>query len=170
MAYTSDGVLQDEKTISEFNWDRDSLIKFGTQLVETGKAKKLPVAVAIFLDDVKIFQRFLEGTSKTNELWVQRKIDTVRSIGHSTLYLRAVLEELGAYQKLEIQNHLGEIAIAGGGVPIFKEGKIFAVVIISGLPHEDDHRMIMDGFKDFCSKISAVAPTEVLKFLKIFIK
>jgi uncharacterized protein (UPF0303 family) len=151
MAYTSEGVLQDEKLISEFTWDRDSLVKFGNQLAETGKAKKLPVAIAIYLEDVKIFQSFLEGTSKTNELWVQRKIDTVRAVGHSTLYLRAVLEELGAYQKLGIENHIGDIAIAGGGVPIFKKGKIFAVLIISGLPHEEDHRMIMDGFNTFKS-------------------
>ena len=148
MSYSVDSVLKDEEAISNFEWNRDSLLAFGNQLSNYGRGQSLPLAVAICLEDVKIFQTFLDGTSNVNELWVQRKINTVNAINHSTLYLRAVLDK-GAYAELALNNHIGELAACGGGVPILKDGKIFAIIIVSGLPHEEDHAVIMNSFRDF---------------------
>jgi len=148
MSYSVDSVLKDENLISSFPWNRDSLIAFGNHLSNYGREKSLPLAVAICLEDVKIFQTFLYGTSDVNEIWVQRKINTVNAISHSTLYLRAVLDK-GAYAELALNNHIGELAACGGGVPVLKEGKIYAIIIVSGLPHEEDHAVIMNSFKDF---------------------
>lgn len=148
MSYSVESVLNDEASIASFDWNRDSLIAFGESLVAIGRAKSLPLAVAICYQDVKIFQTFLDGTSNVNELWVQRKINTVNAIAHSTLYLRAVLDK-GAYAELGLNNHIGELAACGGGVPVLKNGKIEAVLIVSGLPHEDDHSLIIDTFNTF---------------------
>jgi uncharacterized protein (UPF0303 family) len=148
MSYSVESILEDEKLISSFNWDRDSLLDFGAALAKHGKDMKLPLALAIYLEDVKIFQTFLEGTNATNELWVQRKINSVRATGHSTLHFRAVMDK-GAYGELGIENHLGDLACCGGGVAIHKDGKLFAVIIVSGLPHVDDHTTIMDTFKSW---------------------
>ena len=148
MSYSVDSVLKDENLISSFPWNRDSLIAFGNHLSNYGREKSLPLAVAVCLEDVKIFQTFLDGTSDVNEIWVQRKINTVNAISHSTLYLRAVLDK-GAYAELALNNHIGELAACGGGVPVLKEGKIYAIIIVSGLPHEEDHAVIMNSFKDF---------------------
>jgi uncharacterized protein (UPF0303 family) len=148
MSYSVESILEDEKLISSFNWDRDSLLDFGAALAKHGRDKKLPLALAIYLEDVKIFQTFLEGTSANNELWVQRKINSVRATGHSTLHFRAVMDK-GAYGELGIENHLGDLACCGGGVAIHKDEKVFAVIIVSGLPHVDDHTTIMDTFKSW---------------------
>jgi uncharacterized protein (UPF0303 family) len=149
MAYTVESVLSEEKAIADFHWDRESLTAFGNQIVAQGKRDSLPLAVAVYYEDVRIFQGFLDGTSSKNELWVNRKINTVRAIGHSTLYSRAVMEKTGAYQELGLENHMGELAICGGGVAIRKNDQVLAVVIVSGLPHEDDHNMIMSEFAKF---------------------
>jgi len=149
MAYTVESVLHDERAIADFNWVRDSLTAFGNQIVANGKKDSLPLAVAVYFEDVRIFQGFLEGTSAKNEMWINRKINTVRAIGHSTLYSRAVMEKTGAYQELGLENHMGELAICGGGVAIRKNDGLLAVIIVSGLPHEDDHNLIMSEFAKF---------------------
>ena len=148
MSYTVESILSDEALISNYPWNRDSLFAFGAALAEHGRAKKLPLAIAIYLEDVKIFQTFLEGTNATNEIWIGRKINTVRATGHSTLHLRATMEP-EPYAKLGLEHHLGELAVCGGGVPIHKDGKVFAVIIVSGLPHVDDHTTIVETFKAF---------------------
>lgn len=151
MTYSKESTLNDEANFSEFKWSRELLIEFGNQLSEFGNANKLPLAIAIYLEDVRIYQQFLEGTSATNEIWIQRKINTVRATNHSTLFARAVMEQ-GAYQELNLKNHFGELAICGGGIPISANGEIYAVVIVSGLPHEDDHNLIMSQFEKFRSE------------------
>ena len=149
MAYTVESVLNDEKTIADFNWDRATLTAFGNWIVARGKKDSMPLAVAVYYEDVRIFQGFLDGTSAKNEMWVNRKINTVRATSHSTLYSRAVMEKTGAYQELGLENHMGELAICGGGVAIRKGDQVVAVVIVSGLPHEDDHNLIMGEFAQF---------------------
>jgi uncharacterized protein (UPF0303 family) len=152
VAYSVESVLEDEKKIASFDWNRESLTAFGNQLVEYGRKNNLPLAIAVYLEDVKIFQGFLDGSAAKNEMWVDRKINTVRAINHSTLFARAVMEKTGAYQELGLENHMGELAICGGGVAIIKNGVVFAVVIVSGLPHEDDHNLIINEFSLFAAK------------------
>lgn len=151
MTYTVESVLLDEKKIADYVWGRESLIEFARSLADYGRQQKLSLAIAIYFQDVKIFQEFLDGTSEVNELWVQRKINTVRACGHSTLYARAIMDK-GAYGELQLEHHFGELAICGGGIPIIKNGNLEAVVIVSGLPHEDDHNLIISQFEIFRSK------------------
>ena len=151
MTYTVESVLSDEQRIADFPWGRKSLIEFARFLAEYGRNQKLSLAIAIYFHNVKIFQEFLDGTSEVNELWVQRKINTVRACGHSTLFARAIMDK-GAYGELQLENHFGELAICGGGIPIIKNGKQEAVVVVSGLPHEDDHNLIISQFEIFKGK------------------
>ena len=87
MSYSKESTLGDETKLSSFDWNRDLLIEFGKQLSKFGNMSKLPLAIAIYLEDVRIFQQFLEGTSATNEIWIQRKISTVLATKHSTLWV-----------------------------------------------------------------------------------
>ena len=148
MTYTVESILSDEALISNYPWDRDSLLDFGAALAKHGREKKLPLAIAIYFEDTKIFQTFLDGTSSNNELRIQRKINSVRATGHSSLHFRAVMDK-GAYGELGIENVLGEMACCGGGVAVHKDGKLFAVIIVSGLPHVDDHTTVIETFKSW---------------------
>lgn len=150
MTYSVETTLRDELEISDFDWNRTQLIEFGNYLAKIGVEKNLPLAVSILMEDVRIFQQFAEGTSEVNELWVQRKINTVRATGHSTLYVRAVMDK-GSYSDLHLDNCMGELAICGGGIPIAKNGNTHAIVIVSGLPHEEDHNFIIRHFDTFRS-------------------
>lgn len=150
MTYSKESTLRDEATLSAFQWNRELLVEFGNQLAKFGKSNNWPLAIAVYLEEVRIFQQFLDGTSATNEIWIQRKLNTVRATHHSTLFTRAVMDQ-GAYQELNLKNHFGELAICGGGIPIHSKDEIYAVVIVSGLPHEEDHNLIMSEFEKFRS-------------------
>lgn len=114
-----------------------------------------------------VFQSATEsGTVPDNEVWVQRKRNTVLRWGLSTWAMRmkmvaglntgATADEIEAafVKKYTLASTNGgavadEYAIHGGGFPIRVRGVegIVAVVVVSGLKQEDDHEVVAETVK-----------------------
>ena len=84
-----------------------------------------------------------DGTGLDNEHFLDLKINTVFNCGHSSLWwfhhLRAtgrVLADVGWADARTVID-------MGGGVPLFAGPQIVGALAVSGLPHEDDHALIM---------------------------
>ncbi|XXG99263.1 hypothetical protein Hte_005600 [Hypoxylon texense] len=89
------------------------------------------------------------GTAPDNELWVQRKRDTVLRFGTSTWlqHCKYAGDEEAFRAKFGMSPAQAEnYAIHGGGVPIRVKGVegIVAVVVVSGLKQHEDHGVIVD--------------------------
>lgn len=91
------------------------------------------------------------GTMPDNDIWVQRKRNTVLRFGTSTFFQHC--KYAGEEDKFLAKFQLGrggdvggKYAIHGGGVPIRVAGVegIVAVVVVSGLKHWEDHGVIVD--------------------------
>ncbi len=149
--FTPDSVLADESLINEYKWNRNSLIAFGEFMKSEALKAAKPIVIAIFYEDQRIYQIGLEGTSQENDDWVSRKVNSVLATGHASLYIRAQIEGEIA-NKLSIKNHLGDLAFCGGGIPILNQGKVVGVLVVSGLPHYEDHKFILDSFRAWSHK------------------
>jgi len=122
-------------------WDRSKAIKVGELLVEQGMQRKLTLAVAVFLDDQRVYHYALEGTSSENDLWIDRKRRTVDLTKMSSLdYRRSILASGISDEMLPLTD--GLIAICGGGEPLIDRTGYRGVAIVSGLPHLDDAEMV----------------------------
>ncbi len=122
-------------------WDRSKAIKVGELLVEQGMQRKLTLAVAVFLDDQRVYHYALEGTSSENDLWFDRKRRTVDLTKMSSLdYRRSILASGISEEMLPLTD--GLIAICGGGEPLIDHTGYRGVAIVSGLPHLDDAEMV----------------------------
>ena len=144
--YSVESVLTDEALFNDFNWNRSSLIDFGDFMRNEGIKDKKPIVISIFLHEQRIYQVGLEGSSAENDVWVSRKVNTIKATKHASIYLRAQIEG-EVKSRLGIENNLGDLAICGGGMPILKSNELVGIVVISGLPHYEDHLYIVDNFK-----------------------
>ncbi|KAI1142097.1 hypothetical protein F5Y05DRAFT_369690 [Hypoxylon sp. FL0543] len=89
------------------------------------------------------------GTAPDNEIWVQRKRNTVLRFGTSTWFQHCKYagDEEAFKTKFGMSPEQAEkYAIHGGGVPIRVKGVegIVAVVVVSGLKQHEDHGVIVD--------------------------
>lgn len=89
------------------------------------------------------------GTAPDNEIWVQRKRNTVLRFGTSTWFQHCKYagDEEAFRSKFGMsQGQAEKYAIHGGAVPIRVRGVegIVAVVVVSGLKQNEDHGVIVD--------------------------
>ena len=100
-------------------------------------------------DGNTIFSYFSEGTNLLNENWMNRKFNTV------------VMNEMSSFKRWAISQYRNgtvedqgldskDFAYCGGGFPVkLKNGEMVAVVLASNLPHEKDHKFIVEGLSEY---------------------
>jgi len=82
----------------------------------------------------------LPGCKPENDRWLDRKARVVMLKQHSTLFERVSAQERGVNWYKENNVIDDTHAIHGGGLPIITKDQGFVeVLLISGLPHVDDH-------------------------------
>jgi len=98
------------------------------------------------------------GTSHENDTWVAMKRKTVLRWGCSSYLMH---QRFGGNEELfadtyALGSQAGEYAIYGGGVPVRVEGLegVVAVVVVSGLAHEDDHMVIIEAMEDYIREMN----------------
>lgn len=140
--------LEHELEFGIREWNREELIELGEFMVDKGILNKLPLVVAIFFKGQRIFQKGIAGSSAENDIWVQRKLNTVELTGHSSLALREKIDRL-KIQESDLGFRTSDLAVCGGGFPLFNASGLVGVLIVSGLPHLDDHDLIVDSLREY---------------------
>lgn len=130
---------------------REDALRLGTLLCEVAKRFHQGVAVAIEINGLRVFQHVTEGAGKHNVAWLQRKINTVNQFGKSSLRLWAEFAQNNVTMEDERLPEM-DFALCGGGFPLNVRGVgQVGVIAVSGLPHLDDHQVIVDALLEFTS-------------------
>ena len=132
-------------------------------LVQRCQADKLPVAIAIWLGEQRVFHSAQAGSSADNDRWVERKARIVRHFGQSSAEVHAT------YAADDVEKFLRMFALpidlyfpAGGAVPLVVRGTMVGVLAISGLPSTADHDLAVEGLNELRgsrSNLMTVNPT-----------
>ena len=143
-------VTKQEEMLRFDHFTNDDAWALGQHFVEKIKADGIEMAVAIRKTNGNtIFAYFSEGTNLMNENWMNRKFKTVVMNESSSfkmwtrnLFTNNSVESMGMDQK--------EYVLCGGGFPIkLKSGEMVGVVLASNLPHEKDHKFLVEGLASF---------------------
>lgn len=104
----------------------------------------LPVTVAVFLGEQRVFHAAFAGTSAANDDWIRRKRNTV--MHHDMSSLEFSLVRSLSPRKLDWLDPL-EFAVAGGAIPLRVRHTLVGVVAASGLSHSPsaDDEVIVRG-------------------------
>ena len=114
-------------------------------IIRRAKEEKLgSIGVRVVVDGLLIYQYLMDG--KEEEDWLLRKQRTVEKFGHSGYYLWALQQEEHKYDQYV---HNLRYAFCGGSFPILMGGMRVGSFCVSGLPHEMDHQLIVDAFREF---------------------
>lgn len=121
-------------------------------VIMTGLAKekyKQPIAIRIILGGHIAFSFLMDGTSRHNEWWMDKKLNTCRLSGVSSI--RTLVEVAEGIRPMEMEYEQdGDYALCGGCFPLRNgEGRLLGYVLASGMPHECDHQLIADALAEF---------------------
>lgn len=139
-----ESLLDQEERLQFSSFDEEKAWELGSLLVAEAKKLRLPIAVDIRRGERQLFHASLKGASADNDQWILRKTRTVLRWGHSSFYMNRFLASLGKTigEKYFVSDQ--EYAAAGGCFPILVRGTgLVGTVAVSGLPQEEDHRLVV---------------------------
>jgi uncharacterized protein (UPF0303 family) len=146
-------LLQLEQELQFVKFNEATAWQIGSQLVEQGRKEKLPITIDITRGTHQLFHASLPGTSADNDEWVKRKVRLVYRFGHSSFYMGQLLKSKG--KRIEEAYLISETEYAphGGCFPvILKESGVIGTITISGLPQEQDHKLVVQAIRDYLAQ------------------
>ena len=146
-------LLQEEQELQFTRFNEDAAWKLGSQLVALAHSRNLPVTIDIMRGTHQLFHASLRGTSADNDEWVKRKVRTVYRFGHSSFYMGQLLKSKGKSIEQSYLVSESEYAPHGGCFPIIiKDTGIVGTVTVSGLPQEEDHKLVVEALRTFLAE------------------
>jgi uncharacterized protein (UPF0303 family) len=138
----------EEEELQFSSFTNDDAWELGTALRELARRRAAPVAIDIRRNSHQLFRAALPGATPDNDAWIERKQRVVHRFGHSTLHVRQSFIERGT--TFEEQSGLDpqRYAAHGGGFPVLVRsvGPV-GVLVVSGLPQLEDHRLIVSALR-----------------------
>jgi uncharacterized protein (UPF0303 family) len=146
-------LLQEEQELQFTSFNEAAAWKIGCQLVERAMREGLSITIDITRGEHQLFHAGMRGTSADNDEWIKRKVRLVNRFGHSSFYMGQLLKSKG--KRLEEAYVLSEIDYAphGGCFPIIVKGTgMVGTITVSGLPQEEDHKLVVQNIRDFLAQ------------------
>ena len=143
-AYSLAELTAEEEELQFPGFTNDDAWALGSALVAAGRARGAPIAIDITRNRHQLFHAALPGATRDNDGWIRRKTRVVDRFGHSSLYMRRASIERGTTFEAEFGLDPARYAAHGGAFPIIVRsvGPV-GVVVVSGLPQLEDHRMVV---------------------------
>ncbi len=143
-AYSLAELTAEEEELQFPGFTNDDAWALGSALVAAGREQGAPIAVDISRNRHQLFHAALPGASRDNDGWIRRKTRVVDRFEHSSLYMRQASIERGTTFEAEFGLDPGRYAAHGGAFPItVRSVGPVGVVVVSGLPQVEDHRMVV---------------------------
>jgi uncharacterized protein (UPF0303 family) len=123
-------------------------LEMGLKIIDLAKSRNQHIAVEIIRLNHTIFLYIDDNLPMDKHNWLRRKANVAKQFGESSLSVKNDLKEgnmnLEKTFALDEKNFLAK----GGAIPIFVKGAgMVAIITVSGLHDEEDHKIIIDALK-----------------------
>ena len=146
-------LLQEEGELQFTHFNESTAWQLGTQMVEHALRENLPITINITRGQHQLFHYSMPGTAADNDEWVKRKVRLVNRFGHSSFYMGQLLKHKGKTIEQSYRISESEFAAHGGCFPIIVKGTgMVGTITVSGLPQEEDHKLVIQTLRDFLAK------------------
>ena len=146
-------LLQQEQELQFTNFNEVTAWQLGSQMVERAMRDNLPVTIDITRGQHQLFHYSMPGTAADNDEWVKRKVRLVNRFGHSSFYMGQKLKQKGKTIEESYLIPESEFAAHGGCFPIIVKGTgMVGTITVSGLPQEEDHKLVVESIRAFLAK------------------
>lgn len=146
-------LLNEEHELQFESFNEADAWKLGNLLVEEALREELPVTIDITRSGQQLFHVSLPGTTVDNDEWVKRKINLVNRFGHSSFYMGQYLKSINKTIEEVFLISECDFAPHGGAFPIIvSDSGIIGTVTVSGLPQEEDHKLVVSAIRSYIQK------------------
>ncbi|MCU1515117.1 MAG: hypothetical protein JWO10_2207 [Microbacteriaceae bacterium] len=146
-------IEEQERQLVFTRFSYDDAWQLGSLLVSLAKERSLTVAIDITRGDQQLFHAALPGSSANNDLWIQRKIRTVRMFSTSSFLVGLVEKLKGIPFEDRPWNDTTLFAAHGGSFPVtVVDTGVVGTVTVSGLPQAEDHALVVEAIRRFLNK------------------
>ncbi|MFO7583407.1 MAG: heme-degrading domain-containing protein [Anaerolineales bacterium] len=146
-------LLQEEAELQFERFNKQTAWQLGSLLVERATAQDLPVTIDIMRGEQQLFHAALPGASADNDEWIKRKVRVVYRFGHSSFYMGQKLKTSGKTIEEVYLIPESQFAAHGGCFPIIVRGTgMVGAATVSGLPQEEDHKLVTQVLREFLAK------------------
>ena len=151
--FSSQQLLFEEDALRLRSLTNLDAIEIGEIATHIGRERNLSIAVEVRIGEWTVYHASLPGSTPDNDRWSARKARVVLLTGHSTMYERVNAEERGADWHAEHGVADETHAIHGGGFPLYVKGEGYkGVLLISGLPQVEDHKLAVEILQIFLNR------------------
>jgi uncharacterized protein (UPF0303 family) len=148
-----DELLSQEAQLQFRAFRNDDALSLGMKLVERAKADGKAITVDICRNGQQLFHCALSGTSADNDAWIRRKNNVVNRYGHSSFYVGALFRAKNTTFEQSSRLDAEQYAAHGGAFPIIiRDVGVVGTVTVSGLPQEEDHRLVVQVLREFLAE------------------
>lgn len=143
-------LAREHKNLQFQSFSNEKALKVGLRLLEIAEEKHLTITIDITRHDQQLFHYACEGTSKDNDEWVKRKSNVVNHFSKSSFYMKHFLEQNNTSLEQKFFLKQNEYSAFGGSFPIIiKDTGTIGTITVSGLPDEEDHKLVISVIKEF---------------------
>ena len=125
-------------------------LRLGLIMERTAREKfGRPAALRVIANGQVTFSYLMDGTDMNNCWWMDKKLNTCRISGVSSL--RTLLEVAVGRRPMEPEFEMeNNFALCGGCFPLRTgAGKLLGWALCSGLPHQCDHQLLASSLAEF---------------------
>ena len=146
-------LLQQEQELQFKYFDEQKAWEIGSKLRSRALQGHLPITVDITRGAHQLFHASLPGTSADNDAWIKRKARLVYRFEHSSFYIGQLLKQMGKSIEEAFLISESEFAPHGGCFPVIIKGTgMVGTITVSGLPQEEDHKLVVETIRAFLAK------------------
>lgn len=146
-------LLQEEDELQFARFNESTAWQLGTQMMEHAMRENLSVTIDITRGQQQLFHASMPGTAADNDEWIKRKVRLVNRFGHSSFYMGQLLKHKGKTIEQSYLISESEFAAHGGCFPIIVKGTgMVGTITVSGLPQEEDHKLVVESIRAFIAK------------------
>jgi uncharacterized protein (UPF0303 family) len=143
----------EERELQFDSFSNEMALEIGLRIVERARELNKAVAVDIERNGRQLFHHGMSGTAADNDEWIRRKNRVVNRFEKSSFHVGQLLALGGTtiQQKSFVDPMM--FSAHGGAFPItIRNTGVVGTVTVSGLPQEEDHRLVTSVIREFMAK------------------
>ena len=147
---TPEELLDQERRLALPSCSEEDALAIGLWLLARATERSLPVTIEVWRGPRLVFRAARPGTNANNDLYLAGKRRVVEHFGHSSFHERLRHVATGTTFAEATSLPFPEYAPNGGGFPLIVAGTgPVGVVLVSGLPQEQDHALVVEALEAF---------------------
>ncbi len=143
-------LMEQELKLQFTRFDSEDALKLGLMLVDMAREGNKVVAIDITLSGHRLFYYAFKGTTPDNEQWIRRKCNVVNRFHTSSYRMGINLKRVNATLNGKYAINEADYAAHGGCFPIIiRDVGYVGTITVSGMPQEEDHRMVVTAIEQY---------------------